>query len=34
MAHALFGLALGTAAVAVWALCYWLGYRLFTGEWW
>ena len=32
--HALFGLALGVAAVACWALVYWLTYRLWTGEWW
>ena len=32
MAHALFGLALGTAGVAVWALVYWLIYLAVWGD--
>ena len=32
MAHALAGLALGTAAVAVWALFYWLAYLVIWGS--
>ncbi len=31
--HLLAGLALGTVAVGVWALVYWLAYRLIGGTW-
>lgn len=32
MIHALFGLALGTAGVAAWALFYWLAYLVIWGS--